>query len=148
MNRNTSGSGPADPPADVARAAITRIIDHQRDAWNRGDAAEYARDCDPEMSFTNIESRMFFGRDLFEERHRFLFEGQFAGSRLDMTIKRIWLPTEDVAIVDVGCTLAGYRRLPDGVMPQQDGRLHTNLMEVLIRAGSTWRVVAYHNVDV
>lgn len=129
------------------RPDIAAIINRQQDAWNRGDAAAFARDCDPEMSFTNIESRMFVGREPFEERHRLLFDGPFAGSTLEMTIKRVWLPADNVAIVDVACALAGFQRLPEGVAPADDGRLHTNLMEVLVHADSTWRVVAYHNVD-
>lgn len=127
---------------------IARIIHRQQEAWNRGDAAGYAQDCDPEMSFTNIESRVFTGRELFEERHRLLFTDAFKGSTLVMTIERIWLPAPDVAIVDVGCALAGYRRLPERVTPHADGRLHTNLLEVLVRSDPGWRVVAYHNVDV
>lgn len=134
--------------ADSDQDQISRIVDRQQDAWNRGDALAFADDCHPDMSFTNIESRMFVGRQLFEERHRLLFDDAFRASTLSMSIKRIWLPAKDVAIVDVGCVLAGFRRLPEGVTPASNGCLHTNLMEVLVRSDGGWRVVAYHNVDV
>ena len=126
---------------------ITLIIGHQQQAWNQGDAAGYARDCDENMSFTNIVGKMFFGREVFEERHSFLFSGIFQGSVLDMSIERIHFPMPKCAIVDISCTLAGYQALPTGVSPQEDGALHTCLLEVLVETRNGWRVVAYHNVD-
>lgn len=126
---------------------IQQLISNQQDAWNRGDAADYSQDCDEHMSFTNIIGKTFFGREKFEERHIFLFNSIFKGSRLEMLIQRIHFPVPDVAIVDIACNLAGYQRLPEGVAPQTDGKLHTCLLEVLVRSESGWRVAAYHNVD-
>jgi uncharacterized protein (TIGR02246 family) len=127
---------------------ITHIIHRQQDSWNRGDAAGYAVDCDEQISFTNIIGKMFFGREAFEERHIFLFTNIFKGSTLDMKIQRIHLPVPDIAIVDIACNLGGYQCLPEGVASQADGRLHTCLLEVLVRSEYGWRVIAYHNVDV
>lgn len=127
---------------------ILQIIRRQQEAWNRGDAAGYSQDCDEQMSFTNIIGKTFFGRDAFEERHEFLFANIFKGSRLEMNVQRIHFPLPNVALVDVACALEGYQRLPEGVSPQANGRLHTCLLEVLVRSESGWRVVAYHNVDV
>lgn len=126
---------------------ITLIIDHQQQAWNRGDAAGYARDCDEDMSFTNIVGKMFFGREVFEERHVFLFSGIFKGSVLNMAIQRIHLPMPRCAIVDISCTLTEYQALPPGVAPQEDGALHTCLLELLVQGQNGWLVAAYHNVD-
>ena len=127
---------------------IQQLISNQQDAWNRGDATDYAQDCDAHMSFTNIVGKTFFGCEKFEERHIFLFNSIFKGSRLEMLIQRIHFPVPDVAIVNIACNLAGYQRLPEGVAPQTDGKLHTCLLEVLVRSESGWRVTAYHNVDV
>ncbi|MCA2002081.1 MAG: SgcJ/EcaC family oxidoreductase [Chloroflexi bacterium] len=127
---------------------VAQMIRRQQEAWNRGDAAGYAADCDEQMSFTNLIGKTFFGREVFEERHAFLFGSIFKGSRLEMDIRRIHFPAPNVALVDVACTLAGYQRLPEGAAPQSDGLLHTCLLEVLVRAESGWRVAAYHNVDV
>lgn len=127
---------------------VTQIIRQQQEAWNRGDPAGYAADCDEQMSFTNLIGKMFFGREAFEERHAFLFESIFKGSRLEMEIRRIHFPAPNVALVDVACKLGGYQRLPEGAAPQNDGFLHTCLLEVLVRTETGWRVAAYHNVDV
>ena len=126
---------------------ITLIIDHQQQSWNRGDAAGYARDCDGNLSFTNIVGKMLFGRQVFEERHAFLFSGIFQGSVLNMAIQRIHFPMPGCAIVDISCTLTKYQALPPGVVPQEDGALHTCLLEVLVQTQTGWLVTAYHNVD-
>jgi uncharacterized protein (TIGR02246 family) len=99
------------------------------------------------MSFTNIVGKMFFGREVFEERHVFLFSGIFKGSVLRMSIQRIHFPMPKCAIVDISCILAGYQALPTGVSPPEDGTLHTCLLEVLVHTQNGWRVAAYHNVD-
>ena len=127
---------------------IKQIISRQQDTWNRSDAAGYAADCDEQMSFTNIVGKTFFGRAAFEERHDFLFSNIFKDSTLDMNIQQIHFPVPDVAIVDIACQMSGYQRLPEGVAPQADGKLHTCLLEVMVRFDSGWRVAAYHNVDV
>ena len=126
---------------------ITLIIDHQEQTWNQGDAAGYARDCNENMSFTNIVGKMFFGREVFEERHVFLFSGIFKGSVLSMSIQRIHFPMPGCAIADIACTLTGYQALPPGVVAQEDGALHTCLLEVLVQTQNGWRVATYHNVD-
>jgi uncharacterized protein (TIGR02246 family) len=126
---------------------ITLIIDDQQQSWNRGNAAGYARDCDENMTFTNIVGKMFFGGEVFEERHVFLFSGIFKGSVLRMSIQRIHFPMPGCAIVDISCTLTGYQALPPGTVPQEDGDLHTCLLEVLVQTQNSWLVAAYHNVD-
>ncbi len=131
-----------------AQDEVMEIVRRQQEAWNRGDSAGYAADCDSQMSFTNIIGKTFFGRDAFEERHEFLFANLFKGSRLEMEIRRIHFPAPNIALVDIACQLAGYQRLPPGAAPQPDGRLHTCLLEALARSEAGWRVVAYHNVDV
>lgn len=131
-----------------AQDEVTEIICRQQEAWNHGDAADYAADCDAQVSFTNIVGEMAFGRQAFEAKHALIFSNIFKGSRLEMDIRRIHFPAPNIALVDIACELAGYQRLPPGAAPQSDGLLHTCLLEVLTRIDDGWRVVAYHNVDV
>ena len=126
---------------------ITAIIKKQQDAWNRADAAGLSSDCHEEMTFTPILGQTYFGRAAFEERHQTIFATIFKDSSLDMAISRIHFPTPDVAVVDIHAVLGNFRALPPGVMAQKDGMLHTCLLEVLVRSGSSWQVMAYHNVD-
>ncbi len=131
-----------------AQDEATEIIRRQQEAWNRGDAAGYAVDCDAQVSFTNIAGEMAFGRQAFEAKHAFIFSNIFKGSRLEMEIQRLHLPAPDVALVDIACTLRDYATLPPDVPPRPDGILRTCLLEVLTRVDDGWRLVAYHNVDV
>lgn len=131
-----------------AQDEVTEIIRRQQEAWNRGDAAGYAADCDENLSFTNILGEMVFGRQAFEAKHVFIFSHIFKGSRLEMDIRGVHFPAPDVALVDIACALHNYAALPPGVPPRPDGVLHTCLLEVLVRTDAGWRVVAYHNVDV
>ncbi|GAB4505750.1 MAG: hypothetical protein Fur0043_27480 [Anaerolineales bacterium] len=131
-----------------AQDEALEIIRRQQDAWNRGDAAGYAADCDENLSFTNIVGEMVFGRQAFEAKHAFIFSHIFKGSRLEMDVRRIQFPAPNIALVDIVCTLRDYAALPPGVPPRPDGLLRTCLLEVLMRTEAGWRVVAYHNVDV
>ena len=126
---------------------ITAIIKKQQEAWNRADAAGFASQCDEQMTFTPILGKTYFGRAAFEERHAAIFATLFKGSTLDMAVERIHFPVPDVAVVDIHARLGNFRALPPGVAAQDDGLLHTCLLEVLVRGGSGWQVTAYHNVD-
>jgi uncharacterized protein (TIGR02246 family) len=127
---------------------IKQIISRQQDAWNRSDAPGFSQDCDASISFTNIIGKVYFGKNLFDERHADIFSTIFKGSALSLSIRRIHFPKPDVAIADLSAAVSGYQMLPPGVKSPADGNLRTSLLQVLIRAESGWRMVAYHNVDI
>ncbi|MEJ5224768.1 MAG: SgcJ/EcaC family oxidoreductase [Anaerolineales bacterium] len=127
---------------------ISHIIARQTQAWRRSDAAAFAADCAEDMTFTNIRGETLFGKQAFEQKHASIFASIFAGSTLEITLSRLHFPAPNVAVVDMDCRLSGYKALPPGVAPQPDGCLHTRLLQVLVRAETDWRIVAYHNVDV
>lgn len=102
---------------------ITQLVQEQQKAWNSADAAGYAQDCDENISL-------------------------FRKSQLEMSITHIHFPQPNVAIVDIRTTMIGFQALPNGVYAQADGMLYTSLLEILVRNGPAWRVVAYHNVDI
>jgi uncharacterized protein (TIGR02246 family) len=127
---------------------IKQIISRQQEAWNRADAAEFSKYCDASVSFTTILGKVYFGRNLFDERHAEIFATIFHGSALNMSIQRIHFPNPDVAIVDLNAAVSNYQVLPTGITAPTDGVLRTSLMQVFIRTESGWRMVAYHNVDI
>ncbi len=127
---------------------IKQIISRQQEAWNRADAAGFSQYCDASVSFTNILGKVYFGRNLFDERHADIFSSIFNGSALNLSIQRIHFPNPDVAIVDLCAAVTNYRALPPGIKVPEDGVLLTSLMQVFIRTESGWRMVAYHNVDI
>jgi uncharacterized protein (TIGR02246 family) len=127
---------------------IKQIISRQQDAWNCADVPKFSLDCDESISFTNILGKVYFGRNLFDERHAEILSTLFKGSDLNLSINRIHFPNPDVAIVDLDAAVSNYRSLPPGIKTPQDGVLRTSLMQVFILTESGWRIVAYHNVDI
>jgi uncharacterized protein (TIGR02246 family) len=127
---------------------IKRILSRQQEAWNRADASGFSQDCDMSISFTNILGKVYFGRNLFDERHTDILSTIFKGSALSLSIRRIHFPSPDVAIADLSAAVSDYQALPPEVKSPADGVLRTSLLQVFIRAESGWRVVAYHNVDI
>lgn len=131
----------------VSIEEIKQVVSHQQDAWNRADATEFSRDCDESITFTNILGKVYFGRSLFHERHAEIFSTIFKGSVMSLSIQRIHFPASDVAVVDIGAAVSGYRALPPGIHESTDGVLRTSLLQVFLRTEKGWRMVAYHNVD-
>jgi uncharacterized protein (TIGR02246 family) len=127
---------------------IKQIISRQQDAWNRADVPAFSQVCDASVSFTNILGKVYFGKDLFDERHALIFSTIFKGSALSLAIQRIHFPVPDVAVVDLCSMVTGYQALPPGVKASADGVLCTSLLQVFLHTEEGWRMVAYHNVDI
>jgi len=127
---------------------IKQIISRQQDAWNSADLPNFSLDCDESISFTNILGKVYFGRNLFDELHANIFSTIFKGSALSLSVRRIHFPNPDIAVADLSAAVSDYQALPPGVKSPADGVLRTSLLQVFVREGSAWRIVAYHNVDV
>jgi uncharacterized protein (TIGR02246 family) len=133
-------------PSDEAR--IREIIAEQVAAWNAGDAKAFSASFAENGSFTNIRGTVFYGHRAFEDRHDEIFRTFFKGSKLAMSPTKIRFVRPDVAIVDIATELSHLRDAPPGVKPGADGRIHTRLQQVFVKADGQWRVESYHNVDV
>ena len=127
---------------------IRRIIDAQVDGWNRGDAAGFAEGCRSDVGFTNILGMRWDTRDGFVDRHAEMFRGVFAGSHLAVAIERLSFPAAGVALAELATTLAGARQTLPGMQPSADGVLRTRMLEVFVKSGGAWEIVACHNTAV
>ena len=54
----------------------------------------------------------------------------------------------EVAIVETLQTIMGFQKLLPGTSADAKGRLHTRLLQVMVKDGGEWKIAAYHNVDV
>jgi uncharacterized protein (TIGR02246 family) len=129
-------------------ARIRQIIADQVAAWNVGDEKAFSRSVSADVSFTNIRGTVFYGHQVFEDRHREIFQGFFKGSKLAMSVSKIRYVRPDVAIVDVITDISQLQGRPPGVNVSADGRIHTRLQEVFVKEGENWFITSYHNVDV
>jgi hypothetical protein len=50
--------------------------------------------------------------------------------------------------VEVLTSVTGIQKLSPGTNTDDKGRLRTRLLQVIVKDGGEWKIVAYHNVDV
>jgi len=130
--------------------AIRDIVQDEIAAWNKGDAAGYSRHFAADGTFTNITGQFFTGYDAFLKQHEVIFAGRFKQTRLQQDIVSLKFVRPDVAVVEVLTSVAGVAtgQLAQGTGADAQGRLRTRLLQVVVKQGEEWKVVAYHNVDV
>src|SRR6202162_1849206 len=136
------------PTPSSDEIVIRNIIQEEITAWNAGDAAAYARHFAADGTFTNVRGQFFTGRQAVIDRHDYVFKGQFHGSTLKQDIVSLKFVRPDVAVVEVLTSVTGIQKLSPGTSTDDKGRLRTRLLQVIVKDGSEWKIVAYHNVDV
>ena len=117
-------------------------------AWNKGDAVAYASRFASDGTFTNIAGTFYTGQKAFLDRHDEIFKGMFNKTTLQYKIVSLHFVRPDVAVVETLCRVMGFST-PAQPRLQLDakGQLNTRLLQVLVRAGDSWEIAAYHNVD-
>jgi len=136
------------PQPSSDEIAIRNIIQEEITAWNSGDAVAYSRHFAADGTFTNIRGQFFTGREAFIERHEFIFKGPFHGSTLKQDVVSLKFVRPDVAVVEVLTSVTGIQKLSPGTNTDDKGRLRTRLLQVIVKDGGEWKIVAYHNTDV
>jgi uncharacterized protein (TIGR02246 family) len=91
----------------------------------------------------------FTGHTQFLDRHADLFKGIFAGTVMQQEVVSLRFLKPDVAIVETLTWVTGFSGAgaPEGVHIDSQGRLHTQLLQVLQKETGGWKIVVYHNVD-
>ena len=129
-------------------APIRAIVAAQAAAWDKGDAACFAKDIAPDVAFTNLFGMVMYGGPSFLDRQRQVLSTFFKGTTKRHTIRRIRFVTPDVALVDIDNEVHGVTAMPVGVSVPPDGIIRSQLLEVFVRRDSRWLIEAFHNVDV
>ena len=127
---------------------IRQIIKDQEEGWNNGDAEQYSRSFQTEGIYTIITGATYHSRDDLEERVNFILKGFFAKSILTQKIVSIIYVAENIAIIEIETEMTNYKGLPPGVKASSDDKLRTSMLQVVIKTDETWKVAAFHNVDV
>ena len=128
--------------------AIRAVLDNQIKGWNTGDAVLHGRDVAEDVLFTNIRGQSFVGADAFTKQHAAILGTVFKNTTGSQDIEELKFLSDDIAVVKLITSVTGIAKMPGGPVLDAKGRLRTRLLEILVRRGSTWKVVAYHNVDV
>lgn len=129
--------------------AIQNILQDETNFWNKGDAKGYSQNFAVDGTFTNILGLYFTGHENFMIRHEEIFKGVFKGTVLTKKLVSLKFVHPDVAVVETLSFINGFSvdGPPKGANLDEKGRLRTRLLQVIVRDGSGWKIVAYHNVD-
>jgi uncharacterized protein (TIGR02246 family) len=134
-------------PEDAA--AIKGIVQSQADAWNRGDAADFAARYSENGTFTNVIGQQIYGKAGFVAQHERIFTTIYKGSHNEFAIDKILFLRPDVAVVNIDGILKGATRVPPGLSAAEvNGEMHVKLQEVMTREKDGWWIAAFHNVAV
>jgi uncharacterized protein (TIGR02246 family) len=136
------------PPAE-AEATIRAELARQADAWNRHDAHAWVAPFSEDAEFVNILGMSLQGRDEIEKRHREIFQGIFAHSKVVVKTRKLRSLGATAALVETDYELRDYERLPPGIRPTDpDGTLRTRLQYVWVLGREGWRIVSAQNTAV
>lgn len=128
---------PADlTPAD--RAELGKIVRQLEAAWNALDGAAFAVPFAAETDFVNIRGEHFRGREAVAAGHKALFNGIYAGSRVELTVENARLLRPEVALVRVRSVLDN----PQGPLL---GWHSSRFSMVLTKETGGWEIAAFHN---
>ena len=128
--------------------ALRNIIKDEINTWNRGDAVGYSKHFAAGGTFTNIRGQFFTGYPAFLKQHEVIFKGIFRKTTLNQEVVSLKFIKPDLAIVETVTTVSGAPQAPAGVTRDSRRRIRTRLMQVAMKSGGAWTIVAYHNVDV
>jgi uncharacterized protein (TIGR02246 family) len=132
--------------SNADETAILESIEAMTAAWRRGSAEAYGARFQADATFTNVFGDFYVGRQDFDRRHEEVFAGIFKGTTLSMQVRKLRLLRGDVAVADIGTTLAGAKIWPPGIEVGPAGALHSALLMVLTKEQGRWEIAAYHNV--
>ena len=127
---------------------IRDMLNEEVRTWNAGDAVGYSRHFADDCTFTNIRGMFFTGQKEFEQRHAAIFHGVFRGTALKQEVVSIKFVRPEVAIVETLTTVSNFPGpVPAGVHADDNGAIHTRLLQVFVKSGDDWKIATYHNVD-
>lgn len=134
------------PTADETQ--IHAIVQGEEEAWNRGDAEAFGAHYAENGSFVNVVGQQLYGKKAFVGQHAKIFSTIYKGSHCTFTVSKVTFLRPDVTLVEVDAVLTGALRLPPGMKAEDDGALHTKLLEVMTKEKDGWVIAAFHNVGV
>ncbi len=132
---------------DMDESTAQGIVDAMSEAWNRGDAEQFAARFADDGAFTNIYGMTFVGRQAFRDRLAGLFE-RFPGVTTSMKIRRVRLARPDVALVEADCVGEPISKFPPFTPADEKGIVRMHLLMVLVNESGRWLISAFHNTAV
>ena len=123
-------------------AAIRAVQEHQADAWNRHDAAAYARLFTEEGDVVNVVGWWWRGRAQIESKLTSAFAFVFHESRLTITETSVRFLNPTLAIAHVRWTMTGAKTPPN--MPPPNEGIQ---MQILQKSAGHWLIQSFQNTN-
>lgn len=124
------------------------MMQHQMEAWARGDASAFASDFTPDATFVTVRGDLVQGREGIEANHAFIFNGPYKGSKLHETLD-VWRPlAPKVAVAHISVELSNVAAFPPGITPSAPGVLRTRFLFVLEELDGAWKIRSAQNTIV
>jgi uncharacterized protein (TIGR02246 family) len=136
-----AASVPAVAQTRADEAAIRRLPEAFRDAWNRHDGHQLARIMADDMDFVTVGATWIHGRHDFETYHTRLLSGRFSEATTAILQVAVRFLKPDVAVVHWSWKLEGDKN-PDGTAR---GPRYGMMTMVAEKRQGTWLVVASQN---
>jgi uncharacterized protein (TIGR02246 family) len=114
------------------------------DAWNRHDIKALSALVAEDVRFVNVAGVILNGRDEFEKLQTRTHAMQFKESVRAVTATDIKFLDADIAVAHVRWGMRGDKNADGTPRPPRNGVM----MQVLVKRGGTWTVVAAQNTDV
>ena len=121
--------------------ALDQLLGELVEAWNAGDARAYGARFSTDVTFTNSDGSVDFGRDEVVRRADDAFQGVLAGTKVSLAVRKLRLIRPDVAVADLDTRVSGMQLAGNG--PGGDVRI--SQMLVLVKEDDRWQITAQHN---
>jgi uncharacterized protein (TIGR02246 family) len=123
-------------------AAIRQLQERQADAWNRHDAAAYAKLFTADGDVVNVLGWWWRGRSEIESKLAPAFASVFRDSKLTIADVHVRFLSPAVAIAHVRWTMEGAKAPPGGPAPREGIQL-----QVLTRQSDGWFIASFQNTN-
>ena len=122
--------------------AIRDLQARQADAWNRHDAAAYARLFTPDGDVVNVLGWRWRGREEIERKLTAAFAFVFRDSKLTITDVDVRPLGAAAAVAHVRWTMTGAKTPPGMPEPREGIQL-----QVLTKHGNEWQILSFQNTN-
>lgn len=135
--------------------AIRQIVARCEAAWNAGDARSWAACMAEDVNLTSVLGDRYFGREILESGHRYVFDTIYKGSHITFTVEAVRFVRPDVALVHLHQRLMS--RLPaDAVASIARQRLMTEEMHetqarsslLMVKEQGAWQILSFQNTNI
>jgi uncharacterized protein (TIGR02246 family) len=130
----------ARPQPGTAEPAVQALVDQMVTAWNRHDAAAYAKFFTSDCDFIPPTGQTWKGSSEVQEKLTALYQGPLKESKFSMSIDSVRTPSPDVkllngtAVDDTGLTGSDGKKLAPG---------RGAYTLVVTKSGDDWRVASF-----